>query len=288
MHLLITGPTGYLGYNLCKSLAKTDIIVHAISRNAPPASRKVKSSNIFYYKLADIDIDKLIDINDIDGVIHCATSYGRDDDTLGTLQANLIFPLSILLKSIESKVQFFINTDTILDKRVNLYSLSKKQFLDWLYYFKSDINCFNLSLEHFYGPGDSVGKFTTFIIKELQNKTEYIDLTPGQQKRDFIYIDDVVSAFLCVINSVDKFEKGSIHDLQIGSGVNTSILDFVKLASKLTGNQDTKLNFGAIPYRDNEIMKAEVNLDMINLLGWKPKISLEEGLKKTIENELKK
>ena len=276
MHLLITGPTGYLGYNLCKSLAKTDITVHAISRNAPPASRKVKSSNIFYYKLADIDIDKLIDINDIDGVIHCATSYGRDDDTLGTLQANLIFPLSILLKSIESKVQFFINTDTILDKRVNSYSLSKKQFLDWLYYFKSDINCFNLSLEHFYGPGDSVGKFTTFIIKELLNKIEYIDLTPGQQKRDFIYIDDVVSGFC----ELEKKDFGEYKCYNLTNNKKITVEELTQEIKNVVGKDISIIYDGSTPgdqfgiYGDNYKISNETN--------WTPKISLKEGLKRMI------
>jgi nucleoside-diphosphate-sugar epimerase len=287
MKLLITGPTGFLGYNLCKSLVKTNIEIVALSRNPPPLERRVNSKKISYITLDEINIDKFIESGNFKGVIHCATNYGRDDKTLDTLQTNLIFPLSIILSSIKANVAFFINTDTILDKRVNSYSLSKNQFLDWLYYFQDKICCLNLSLEHFYGPGDSDGKFTSFIIKELINNVETIPLTQGKQKRDFIYITDVVSAFLCVIENINNFKKGSVHELQIGSGKNTSIYDFVSLAKKITLNYNTNLDFGAIPYRENEIMESAVDLNLISSLGWKPKVSLKKGLKLTITGEIK-
>lgn len=287
MKLLITGPTGFLGYSLCKSLVNFDYDIYAISRNPPPTQRRVDSHRIEYFLLKDINIDNFIRSKGINGVVHCATNYGREDNTLDTLQANLTFPLSILLSSITANVDFFINTDTILDKRVNSYSLSKKQFLDWLYYFQKETICLNLSLEHFYGPGDSMGKFTSFIIKELLNKASLIDLTPGEQKRDFIYIDDVVSAFSSVIKNVHKFNRNSLHDIHIGSGVNTSIFDFVHLAKDICKNNITELNFGAISYRENEIMESNVNLKLIKSMGWKPNVSLEKGLRMTIENELK-
>lgn len=286
MKLLITGPTGFLGYNLCKNLVDSPQEIFAISRNTPPKERRVDSENIRYFLLKDINIQEFIESNSINGVIHCATNYGRDNNTLDTLEANLTFPISILLSSIKANVDFFINTDTILDKRVNSYSLSKKQFLDWLYYFKDQITCLNLSLEHFYGPGDSDGKFTTYIIRELINNAKSIDLTPGMQKRDFIYIDDVVSAFQCVIQNVHKFHRNDIYDIQIGSGTNTSIFDFVNLAKNITANSNTNLNFGAIDYRKDEVMESNVDLKMITSMGWKPEVSLENGLEITIKNEL--
>ncbi|MAJ43561.1 MAG: epimerase [Candidatus Marinimicrobia bacterium] len=287
MKLLVTGPTGFLGYHLCKSLVKTDLEIVAISRNPPPLERQVNSKKISYISLSEINIDRFIKSSNFKGVIHCATNYGRDDKTLDTLQTNLTFPLSILLSSIKANVSFFINTDTILDKRVNSYSLSKNQFLDWLYYFQNKICCLNLSLEHFYGPGDSDGKFTSFIIRELINNVETIRLTQGKQKRDFIYIADVVSAFECIIKNINNFKKGSIHELQIGSGENTSIYDFVNLAKEITLNYNTMLDFGAIPYRENEVMESEVDLKLISSLGWKPKVSLKKGLELTIAGELK-
>ena len=47
------------------------------------------------------------------------------------------------------------------------------------------------------------------------------------------------------------------------------------------------LDFGAIPYRENEVMESEVDLKLISSLGWKPKVSLKKGLELTIAGELK-
>ncbi len=49
----------------------------------------------------------------------------------------------------------FINTDTILNKEINAYSLSKTQIYEWLHYFKSSFTCIDIALEHFYGPNDN-------------------------------------------------------------------------------------------------------------------------------------
>ena len=51
--------------------------------------------------------------------------------------------------------------------------------------------CINIGLEHFYGPNDDDSKFVSYIIHNLLNEVEKIDLTKGKQKRYFIYIDDV-------------------------------------------------------------------------------------------------
>ena len=54
-----------------------------------------------------------------------------------------------------------------------------------------------------------VTKFTTFIIKQLVNKANSIDLTGGEQYRYFIYIDDVVSAFLVILENINNLLAGN-------------------------------------------------------------------------------
>ena len=53
---------------------------------------------------------------------------------------------------------------------------------------------------HMFGENDAPGKFVPFIIKEIINNVPTLDLTPGNQTRDFIYVKDVVFAFEHVIN----------------------------------------------------------------------------------------
>ena len=61
-----------------------------------------------------------------------------------------------------------------------------------------------------------------------------------------------------------------------------SIRDFVTLVKKLCNNTNTLLNFGSLPYRDNEVMSTNVDTSFLRSIGWKPRFTLEDGLKDTI------
>ena len=228
-------------------------------------------------------------LNKIDCIIHCATDYGRKEvDPAQTTETNLILPLKLLHAASMGNVRIFINTDTVLDKRIDSYSLSKRQFFEWLDKYSNKIIAINVSLEHFYGPYDNDSKFVSYVINSmLSSGKNFINFTPGQQKRNFIYIDDVVDAFITILNSTNRMKK-SLYDFEVGSDNTISIKNFVLLVKKLCDNHKTKLNFGAINYRENETMYTSTNTDKLKSLGWKPKYSLEEGLKKTIDFEINK
>ena len=64
-----------------------------------------------------------------------------------------------------------------------------------------------------------------------------------------------------------------------------SIKDFVNLVKKLCNNTNSKLNFGALPYRDNEVMSKNVDTSFLKSLGWKTQYTLEERLKEAVNVE---
>ena len=64
-----------------------------------------------------------------------------------------------------------------------------------------------------------------------------------------------------------------------------TIREIVNLIKDLTDNKTTRANFGALPYRKNEIMEPKIDTSSIKQLGWQPKTSLVEGLRKTIQME---
>lgn len=285
--VLLTGSTGFMGSNLLRSLLQQGYNVIITTRDITDPWRikselpKVVAYNIDKVQPAQIFLNHAIDI-----IVHCATNYGRKEiDNITLLKANLILPLTLLQLGVAHKVKTFINTDTVLDKRVSYYSLSKYQFKEWLNVYSSEITSVNVCLEHFYGPFDDNSKFVTFIIQSLLKGVEQIDLTKGEQKRDFIYIDDVVDAFLKIIENSCRLGTG-FYQYEIGSGRTIAIRDFVMLAKKFANNHNTLLNFGALPYRQNEVMESEVDISEIRKLGWHPRTTLEEGLKKTIHTEL--
>jgi len=287
--ILLTGATGYLGSHLLKGLLEnTDheiVILKRSFSNTHRIDKALKNPRVKFYDIDKTDLKTVFETNDIETILHCATNYGREDkDILNIVQSNLMLPLTLLQLGIKSGVKNFINTDTVMEKNVNHYSLSKKQFLDWLKECKSDIKCVNVMLEHFYGASDNKSKFTTFIINQLQDKVEKIDLTEGEQKRYFIHIDDVVEAFLTLLDNLENINE-NFSDFEVSTEKNITIKEFVLLAKELTGNTNTKLNFGAVAYRENELMECQTDLSAIKKLGWCPKIKIEEGLRKLIQME---
>lgn len=284
-NILITGASGYLGKNLVEYLLLSNYKLILLVR---------EKSNIAYldalpqnFRIYKSSLSSYVDIfyeNKVDVIIHTAASYGRKGESLSSiLDANLFFPIKLLDAALKYKVKFFINTDTALPKELNAYSKSKKQFLEWLQALSSEINAINVQLEYFYGPNDDKTKFITFLLDELKSNKNQIDFTDATPLRDFIYIDDVISAYATIINKLHEF-KGFV-DIQVGSGNAMMLKDIIKEVQRISKNLDKELNFGAIPMRPNEIMKSCADITFLKKLGWQPNFSFEQGIIKTIELE---
>jgi nucleoside-diphosphate-sugar epimerase len=108
-------------------------------------------------------------------------------------------------------------------------------------------------------------------------------LTLGEQKRDFIYIDDVVSAYLMIMKKAIDFDNTFI-EFDVGSGQSISIRSFVETVHRLTSSQ-THLSFGAMPYRQGEVMHSEADISGLSALGWKCQYDVATGIKKVIDEE---
>lgn len=283
---LITGGTGFLGSNILKHMIGRGDELIVLKRSLSNINRiSDMAKKLVLYDLDQVDIKQVFCDHRIDKIIHCATNYGRTaSNPMEVIEANLMLPLRLLELGKAHKVKCFINTDTILDKRISYYALSKSQFKQWLAVYASEILCLNIELEHFYGPEDDDSKFVINIIHKLLNQVDKIDLTKGRQKRSFIYIDDAVEAFTRIIDHSDSLSAG-FYTFQVGSLEAVEIKQFVELVKELTFNKNTVLNFGALPYRENEVMEPRLDLTKLIELGWRPRISLAEGLNKTIEAE---
>ena len=194
----------------------------------------------------------------------------------------------VLYHKIKIIASLFSHKNKILAKNLNSYALTKNHFEDWLSLYSDKIKCINLKLDHFYGPNDKPIKFIAWIIQQLKNNVDHIDLTEGSQTRDFIYIDDVVSAFNTVIDNEEKIPIGKLNSFEVGTGNRTSIKDMVLIIKKQIGNIETKLNFGVIPYRKNEVLDYQLDTSGLYLLGWKPEsVSIEKGIQRLLEEERK-
>lgn len=282
-----------MGSKLVLALLKKNKKVIVLKRSFSNTRRlTAKIKEIKFYNVDEIKLSLPFEQNKIDCIIHTATCYGRKNESKSNiLDANLNFPLKILDLAHFFNVNTFINTDTMLYDYTNDYTLSKKQFLEWGKLASNKINFINMRIEHIYGPDDDESKFVTWLIREFIRKKTKINLTKGEQNRDFIYIDDVVSAYMAVLKNIKKFHEFVSFD--IGSGKLINIKSFVLLVRRILENKfnfksDTILDFGAIPYRKNEFYEIKEDLKWIYSTGWRTKIDLNLGLKKTIDFEIRR
>jgi len=286
--VLLTGATGFLGSHLLEGLLEKGYKVVILKRSTSNIWRIKHLLN--QVKSYDVDVQPLelaFEQQRIDAVMHTACHYGRNDDSIyQVVETNLMFGLRILDAGLKFNTTTFFNTDTLLHKHLNVYSLSKNQFVEWLKQQSDKIQVITLKLEHMYGPGDDITKFVPWVLSQLKSNSPEIKLTVGEQQRDFIYIDDVISAFMLLFEKSEALPDFSEFD--VGTGTLTSVRDFIEnlkvTYEKEIGTVRTQLNFGAIPYRDGEMMTVEVNNEKLKILGWQAKTLLDHGLRKTIKN----
>lgn len=282
--VLITGSTGYLGSRLLKQLLARGYDVCVIKRIDSNIQQHIDLiGNIVYYNNDKESINKLFVDHKIDLIIHTATAYGRKGESIDEIKdTNLDFPLNILLAALSAEVPYFINTGTSLPYLTNQYALFKNQFAECLQFFDSKITTVNVLLEHFYGPGDDSSKFVTGMILKMLSNVNEIDLTAGTQVRDFVFIDDVLDGYMSIIDHLMDFN--GFTNLPLGSGNGVSIKEVVEQIKDLS-KSTSKLNFGAIKMRDNELMHSDADLSLLKGFGWSPKYDLKKGLNLIIMEE---
>jgi nucleoside-diphosphate-sugar epimerase len=132
-----------------------------------------------------------------------------------------------------------------------------------------------------YGRKDNEFFVTEQIINQMLTNPDKCNLGYAEPYRNFIFVDDMLDAWETVINNPDKCNDGSIFT--IGPDNPIKIRDYAELIAKKldwkgTINWDTKL------FRAGEIYWLNSNNTLIKKkLGWEPKVTLDEGLDKTIE-----
>ena len=288
MTILLTGSTGFLGSALLEKLLERDDDVIAIKRSTSSTARVAHCLSNPKLKMLDIDKEeplKLFKEYRIDTIIHAATEYGRGKTPLrDIINANILLPLQLAELGIEYGTRCFINTDSFFNKAgysySNLpnYSLSKKSLLIWLDKLADDLKIVNVVLEHVYGPGDSSSKFVENIIRQVGiNQVPHVSLTHGHQRRDFIFVDDVVQAYLKIVD-YGRSNEFRLEQFEIGTGASMQVRDFVDQI-KLASRSNTSLGYGEIPYRSDEIMSSQADIKSISSLGWRPTYSPDDGIK---------
>lgn len=284
--VLVTGSTGFIGHHLVDRLRTEGANVTTIDRKS--------GTSIFG------DIDHLF--KDMDTVFHLAALTRPQesiDDPLKFNRVNVEGTLKILKHCRDHGIRRLVFTsttglygeqtqlptpETATPNPMSPYALQKligEQYCQlFAKMYGMEINTvrpFNV-----YGVGqDFKGGYAAAVPKFIdtlsKGGTPFIT-GDGKQARDFIYVEDVVDQMILMANSEVYGET-----FNAGSGVSTSINNIYKIISRIMG-KDTKPDYVDPVYEPKQtlgdISKAK------RLLGWTPKTSLEDGLRKTVEGTI--
>ncbi len=137
----------------------------------------------------------------------------------------------------------------------------------------------HLRLFSVYGPGEDPRRLVMSVLRALRAGTP-IDLTPGGQVRDFVYLDDAVAAFL----AAGERDTAAGTVVNVGSGVEVTVERLARTAAEVVGADPALLRFGARPYRTGERFAWRAGTHRASaVLDWRAATPLRTGLSATNE-----
>lgn len=298
--VLVTGISGFIGSYLARRLAEEGAEVYGLIRNSSNLWRIKDLKNQIDLRYADLtdfeSVRKAVQDIKPQKVFHLAAyvdvsrSFEVMDDMV---EVNIKGTLNLLRALVGSGYDCFINTGTceeygdnlvpFLEEQVpnpvSLYSASKvatTMFCQMLHKTKG-LPIITLRPFLTYGPRQESNMLIPSLIKKAL-KGEALEMTEGEQTREFNYVDDIVDGFIKA--SITPEAIGEI--INIGNGLEYKIKEVVEIILKLM-NSSVKPKFGALAYRPGETWHFYCdNTKAKEILGWKPKVSLEDGLRMTI------
>ena len=302
MKYLVTGGLGFIGSNLVDALVENghEVIVVDDLSTGQESYKNEKATTVIE---SITNHERMLELTQsVDAIFHVA-AWARlqrsVDDPLGTNNANIVGTLSMLQAARINKVPRFIfsssssvygeQADPIMREDMELNPLHPYALQKWAgeQYCKLFSRLFQMNtvcLRYFnvYGPRQIVkGDYALVIGKFLRQKAEGGAMTiygDGEQTRAYTHVSDVVRANILAANM--PYRASNFDVFNIGTNVETSIN---QIADMLGGerqyiNPNPRGNF-------EERRKAANNQKALDVLGWQPSVSIEEGVKRLLEHE---
>ena len=294
---LVTGGAGFIGTSLVNRLARDGVRVMVLDRvdhrPMPGVDRVVVADLADTQALRELLADTTPDL-----VFHLAASKIRASELTAyreALEVNVLGTLSLceaMLTTVPDARLVAIGTaeeygpapgpyvESERELPISAYSLSKlamSRMLETL----ARVNGLRATVLRpsvCYGPNQPPDMFISALVAALVVGREF-PMTPGEQTRDFIYVDDLVDAIV----QAGSHDEAIGRIINVGAGVETRLGDLALLVEKLVGAEGL-VRLGATPYRAGEQMKYCIDSTLAcELLGWESTTPLEEGLRRTID-----
>lgn len=300
-NVLITGATGFIGSNLVRSLVQKGARVSIIKNVKSPIWRlKDILSNINIIE-ADLrnkhQLKQVFKDSNFQIIFHLAASVKRKP-SMSTVKESFntnVWGTINLIDCLKGRnVRSFVNTGTCdeygdnpvpfhekqRESPLSPYAASKVATSHYCQMISKITDFPIITLRPFltYGPYQTEGMLVPSVITNCL-KSLPIQVTLGRQTREFHYVSDIVDGFL--LAATNKKAIGQLIDL--GTGEEHEVKKVVEMIVKLT-NYRLSWKLGGLPYRKNEIFRFYCRGNKAKrVLNWCPKVSLEDGLIKTID-----
>ncbi len=304
MKILVTGALGFIGHHLCLYLSSKGyevIGVDNLSRGKRERIGLLEENNVRVV-VADVrdteSIYRILSQYKINAIAHLAALISVEESFEKPLlyeDVNAKGTISLILAANRARVSriVYVSSAAVYGNPVRLpigedhplnplspYGASK---LVGEFYartlFKGERGVIVLRLFNVYGPGQNpeyAGVITRFMERLNQGEPPVI-YGSGEQTRDFVHVYDVVKAIEKAL-----VVEGSGYVVNIGTGKPTRIIDLAYKMIKLYGLEVEPVY---APPRKGDIMHSYADITLAKkILGWSPKISLEQGLKMLLES----
>lgn len=302
---LVTGGAGFVGSHLVSALLQDDYAVSVIDNLSAGHLRSLNHAATFYHAgLNDARIAQIIRRERPEIIFHLAaqTSVRQSAlDPLADARANILGTINLLTVAAAEGVDKFVFASTggaiygdpptvPCDENtpvnpITPYALSKRVGELYLELFQRTygLDYTILRYANVYGPGQDphgeagvVAIFAGMMLDEKLPRPRPSIYGDGQQQRDFVYVDDVVAANLA---AVDRGDSGIYN---IGSGAPVTINQIYDLLREYTGYDQPAVYR---PRRAGEVINIALDSSRAaRELGWQPKVSLADGLRRTVDS----
>jgi UDP-glucose 4-epimerase len=287
--LLVTGASGFIGARLCRRAAEEGAIVHALSRRPQGEAGEVR------WQQGDLTDDAvardLVRRVQPDVVLHLASEVSGArglELVLPMLRANLLATVNVMVACAETGCARVVLAGSMEEPDLgdpdavaqSPYAVAKWGALAYARHLHAlhDLPVVHLRVFMVYGPGQlDLRKLVPYVTVSLL-RGDAPKLTSGARAVDWIYVDDVVDAFLRA--AVAPELEG--RSLEIGSGELVTARALSLRLRELVGG-DVEPAFGAIADRRLERVRAADPGPAAEVMGWHPQTPLEEGLSRTVD-----